>query len=96
MTNSCYRPDADDEKEKLTNLPDAVRLFSPIFTTPLDILAYKASRQSMQEPVLPGIVYPFRLAEYRFPCDLGSYLFYANFAAMSVELDCEQLNIHNG
>ena len=70
-----------------------MRLFTPIFTTPLDILSFKASRQSLQKPVLPGIIYPFRLAEYHFPCDLGSYLFYSNFAAKGVTLDCEQLNI---
>ena len=46
--------------------------------------------------MLPGIIYPFRLSEYRMPCDLGTYLFYCNFANKAVQIDCEQLNVQNG
>ena len=84
MTNTSCKEDDSGELDKLTDFPDNVRLFSPIFTTPLDIMAHKASRQSEMQPVLPGIIYPFRLAEYRMPCDLGTYLFYCNFANKAV------------
>ena len=45
MTGTCSKDDTGD-LDKLTDFPDNVRLYSPIFTTPLDIMAHKASRQS--------------------------------------------------
>ena len=47
MTNACYCEDREEEHGKLADLPESVRLYTPIFTTPLDILSFKASRQSL-------------------------------------------------
>ena len=46
MTNACYRNKDSQDAEQgnlAADLPESVRLYSPIFTTPLDILAFKAS-----------------------------------------------------
>ena len=48
------------------------------------------------KPILPGVVYPFLLSEYRFPCDVGTYIFWNNYKCAELTLDCEQLGIHNG
>ena len=47
-------------------------------------------------PILPGIVYPFQLTSYRFPCDLGTYIFWNNLKSLETKLDCVELGIQNG
>ena len=91
LTNTSCK--IETEHDKITGLPDSVRLFTPIFSTPLDILEHKASRQQKHSPVLPGIVYPFHLAKYRFPCDLGTFLFSADYSSSEVELDCIKIKV---
>lgn len=42
MTNTACKEEG--ELDRISDLPESVRIFSPIFTTPLDIQAHKASR----------------------------------------------------
>ena len=78
------------------SLPKGVRLFSPIFTTPLGLREHKLSRKLDRSPVMPGIVYPFPLEKYQFPCDIGSYIFWQSYKAAMTELDCKVMGFHSG
>ena len=109
MTNTaCKRNQSDSDKSAvlgnnasdltiLTNTTEdpSIRLFTPIFTTPLDIFLNKACRKQKHSPILPGICYPFELKEYRFPCDLGTYIFWQGYSAHNAELDCKAMGISN-
>ena len=78
------------------SLPKEVRLFSPIFTTPLGLREHKLSRKLDRSPIMPGIVYPFPLEKYQFPCDIGSYIFWQSYKAATTELDCKVMGFHSG
>ena len=78
-----------NEQISSDSLPKGVRLFSPIFTTPLGLREQKLSRKLCYSPVMPGIVYPFPLEKYQFPCDIGSYIFWQSYKAAMTELDCQ-------
>ena len=91
MTNTSCK----EGTEKIT-LPSEIRLFTPVFTTPLDNRQHKANRRQVRTPILPGITYPFELTSYNFPCDLGTYLFWHNYMSASVQLDCKLMKMHNG
>lgn len=95
MTNN-RRSGEKEEPNELKGLSGSVNLFTPVFTTPLDIRAMKACRSESRKPLLPGIVYPFELAQYRFPCDLGSHIFWQSYKSTELELDCGEIGIHNG
>ena len=83
-------------EQNIKNMPEAVRLFTPNFTTPLDIRTQKTeSKEGNRRPILPGIVYPFQLIETRFPCDLGTYLFWETYKSAELKLDCEELHIQS-
>lgn len=45
---------------------------------------------------MPGIVYPFQLERYQFPCDLASYLFWQSYKAAATKLDCQAVGVMNG
>lgn len=95
MTNTSCKT-LEDEVAPVTNLQEGVRVFTPIFTTPLDIRGFKSQMTQTLSPILPGIVYPFELSEYRFPCDFASYLFWQNYKAAQLQLNCQEMGIHNG
>ena len=97
MTNTaCSTTHTDKLEEQLATLADKVTLYTPVFTTPLDIREHRAARTMSTKPILPGVVYPFLLSEYRFPCDVGTYIFWNNYKCADLKLDCQQLGIHNG
>lgn len=99
MTNSAAQTsdqEDSDSKAILEGLPKETRLFTPIFTTPNSLREHKQSKQSTQSPVMPGIVYPFQLERYQFPCDLASYLFWQSYKAASTTLDCQAVGVNCG
>ena len=98
MTNTPFiKAEEEGTVQDLKHLPENVKLFTPIFTTPLDIRKQKAaSKEGNRRPILPGIVYPFQLTDYRFPCDLGTYLFWENYKSAELKLDCKEIRIHSG
>lgn len=87
--------DSESANSRLS-LSQEVRLFTPKFSTPTIIRQIRKGYQPSRSPVLPGIVYPFQLERYNFPCDIGTYIFWQNYKANETELDCSKLGIHNG
>ena len=81
MTNrSCIHRDPESTSgSNIESLPLGVRVFSPVFTTPLDLREHKEMRAQSRAPVMPGMVYPFKLAQYNFPCDLGTYIIWQSY-----------------
>ena len=98
MTNTaCKRAEEEPDCEILKNVTSSqsVHLFTPIFSTPLDIRMHKACRKQTFSPILPGICYPFELAAYKFPCDLGTHLFWQSYMSAETELNCKAIGIQN-
>ena len=76
-------------EESLESISSKCNLITPIFSTPLDIREHRKQRVMSNRPILPGVVYPFLLSEYRFPCDVGTYIFWANYKCKDLVLDCQ-------
>ena len=43
--------------------------------------------------MLPSIVYPVQLENYRLPCELGSYIFWNTFLQSELTIDCKKIGI---
>ena len=97
LTNTACNAVAEDQSSSgVYELPKEIRLFTPIFTTPTNLRKHKECRKQLYSPIFPGIVFPFELNSYQFPCDLGTYLFWQNYCSVGVTLDCQKMRFHNG
>ena len=56
----------------------------------------KRSIKEYPDLVLPSIVYPVQLENYRLPCELGSYIFWNSFLQSELTIDCEKIGIPGG